>query len=117
MVALLGPSAKQPTANIEALTDMAWSTEEYNNLFSQFNAVTCTPEYPGSYIISRYTNFAFLDVVNNSAEPVDELQSYIPDINAELARKRDEFGLPTSDSVKEMIEAVENKYPNWDEGR
>ncbi len=117
MVALLGPSAKQPTANMNALSNMAWSTEEYNNLFSQFNAVTCTPEYPGSYIISRYTNFAFLDVVNNSAEPVDELQSYIPDINAELARKRDEFGLPTSDSVKEMIEAVENKYPNWDEGR
>ncbi len=117
MVALLGPSAKQPTANIQALENMAWSTEESNNLMSQFNAVTCTPEYPGSYIISRYTSFAFLDVVNSDAEPVEELQSQIVDINVELTRKREEFGLPTTDSVKEMLKEVEQKYPNWDEGR
>ena len=114
MVALLGPSAKQPTSNMNALANMAWSTEEYNNLFSQFNSVSCTPEFPGSYIIGRYTSFAFLDVVNSNAEPVSELQSYIPDINAELARKRSEFGLPTTDSIKEMVEVVKNKYPDWD---
>ncbi len=117
MVALLGPSAKQPTSNMDALTNMAWSTEEYNNLFSQFKEVTCTPEYPGSYIIGRYTNFAYLDVVNNNSNPVDELRSYITDINVELARKRSEFGLPTADSVKEMLAEVEKNYPDWDEGR
>ena len=116
MVALLGPSAKQPTANMAALQNMAWSTEEYNNLFSQFNAVECTPEYPGSYIIGRYTSFAFLDVVNDSADPVEELQSQITDINVELTRKREEFGLPTADSIKDMINEVESKYPNWEKG-
>ena len=116
MVALLGPSAKQPTANMNALANMAWSTEEYNNLFAQFNGVACTPEYPGSYIIGRYTNFAFLDVVNKDAEPVEELQSYIPDINTELTRKREEFGLPTADSVKDMLELVESKFEDF-EGR
>lgn len=116
MVALLGPSAKQPTSNLYALADMAWSTEEYANLFSQFQAVACTPEYPGSYIIGRYTSFAFLDVVNNDAEPVEELQSYILDINVELSRKRDEFGLPTADTIKEMQNAVDDKYtPDWDD--
>ena len=117
MVALLGPSAKQPTSNMNALANMAWSSEEYNNLFSQFNAVACTPEFPGSYIIGRYTNFAFLDVVNDDAEPVEELQSYILDINVELTRKREEFGLPTADSIKEMLSVVEEKYPDWNEGR
>ncbi|MBR4282128.1 MAG: hypothetical protein IKT35_00270, partial [Clostridia bacterium] len=117
MVALLGPSAKQPTSNINALANMAWSSEEYNNLFSQFNAVACTPEFPGSYIIGRYTNFAFLDVVNADAEPVEELQSYILDINVELTRKREEFGLPTANSIKEMLDVVEEKYPDWNEGR
>lgn len=116
MVALLGPSAKQPTSNINALANMAWSSEEYNNLFSQFNAVACTPEFPGSYIIGRYTNFAFLDVVNSNAEPVEELQSYIPDINVELTRKREEFGLPTYASIREMLEQVREKYPDWDKG-
>jgi hypothetical protein len=117
MVALLGPSAKQPTANIEALSDMAWSTEESNNLLSQFKAVTCTPEFPGSYIIGRYTSFAFLDVVNKDAEPVEELQSYISDINIELTRKREEFGLPTANSIKAMLEEVNSKYPDWKERR
>ena len=116
MVALLGPSAKQPTANIYALQDMAWSTDEYNNLFAQFNAVACTPEFPGSYIIGRYTGFAFLDVYNNGANPVDELQSYINDINVELTRKREEFGLPTTDFIKDMEAAVEEKYPDWEKG-
>lgn len=116
MVALLGPSAKQPTSNINALADMAWSTEEYNNLFSQFKAVACTPEFPGSYIIGRYTNFAFLDVYNNKAEPVDELQSQIVDINSELSRKRSEFNLPTSDSIKMMQDKVKDKYPDWKGG-
>ncbi len=117
MVALLGPSAKQPTSNMNALRDMAWSTEEQENLFSQFTNVTCTPEFPGSYIIGRYTSFAFLDVVNNNADPVTELQSYITDINVELARKRSEFGLPTTESVKDMENAVKDKYPDWDERR
>jgi hypothetical protein len=115
MVALLGPSAKQPTSNLNALANMAWSSEEYNNLFAQFNAVACTPEFPGSYIIGRYTSFAFLDVVNSDAEPVEELQSYIPDINVELTRKRNEFGLPTIDTIKQMLTAVEERYPDWEE--
>ena len=49
MVALLGPSGKQNTANIEALEGMSWSKDELDNLKAQFNAVTCTPEYPGGY--------------------------------------------------------------------
>ena len=95
---------------------MAWSTDEYNNLFAQFNAVACTPEFPGRYIIGRYTGFAFLDVYNNGANPVDELQSYINDINVELTRKREEFGLPTTDFIKDMEAAVEEKYPDWEKG-
>lgn len=113
MVALLGPSAKQPTANIEALERMSWSTDELHNLQSQFKAVACTPEYPGSYIIGRYTNFAFLDVKNNKADPIEEMRSYISDINVELTRKREEFRLPTAEFIKEMERVVNEKYNNW----
>ena len=114
MVALLGPSAKQPTANINALANMSWSADEYNNLFAQFNAVACTPEFPGSYIIGRYTNFAYLDVVNNKRDPIKEMQEQIVDINTELTRKRNEFKLPTSDWVREVERAVGEKYAGWD---
>ncbi len=97
MEALLGPSAKQNTANIEALYSMPWSKSEHDNLAAQFKKVTCTPEFPGGYIIARYAQFAFLGVYNNNEEPVEKLLSYITTINDELTRKRDEFGLPTSD--------------------
>lgn len=102
MVALLGPSAKQNTANIEALTNMAWSKDEYDNLRAQFNAVDCTPEFPGSYIIARYTTFAFLDVYNKDAEPIEKLRSYIKDINSEFSRKRKEFNLPVAEDFVEF---------------
>ncbi len=101
MEALLGPSAKQNTANLEALEGMSWSKDEYDNLKAQFNAVECTPEFPGSYILGRYTNFAFLGVYNDGEQPVNKLQSYIVDINNELTRKRKEFNLITTDDLAE----------------
>ena len=109
MIALLGPSAKQPTANMEALAGMSWSKDEYDNLFAQFNAVECTPEYPGSYIVSRYTSFAFLNVYNDGDSPIESMQSYITDINNELTRKRAEFNLPTTDVIKEMENYLKNE--------
>ena len=102
MEALLGPSAKQATANLEALYNMPWSTSEYENLRTQFDNLVATPEFPGSYILGRYTNFAFLAVYNDGDEPVDSLQSYIEDINKELSRKRKEFGLPVAEDFKNL---------------
>lgn len=103
MEALLGPSAKQATANLEALYSMPWSTAEYENLRTQFDNLVATPEFPGSYILGRYTNFAFLAVYNDGDEPVDSLQSYIEDINKELSRKRKEFGLPVAEDFKNVV--------------
>ncbi len=116
MVALLGPSAKQATANMEALAGMSWSKDEYDNLFAQFNAVECTPEYPGSYIVGRYTNFAFLNVYNDKDDPLDAMRSYITDINNELTRKRNEFNLPTADTIKDMEEYLTERDISWTGG-
>lgn len=91
MVALVGPAAKYATANMQALKSMSWSTAEYRALMTQFERLAAVPSYPGSYIIARYTNFAFLEAVNDGADPVQALQDYVPIINKELARKREEF--------------------------
>ena len=95
MVAILGDSAKHPTANIMALESMPWSTDEYYQLDMQFKNLASIPNYPGSYIIGRYTQFAFLAAVDDLASPTDELYSYINTINKEITRKRDEFDLET----------------------
>lgn len=95
MVAIMGDSAKYATANVKALESMPWTREEYENLNAQFSNLASIPNYPGSYIIGRYTKFAFLAVYNDNADAVTQLLSYITTINKEITRKRSEFGLPT----------------------
>ena len=103
MVALIGPSAKHPTANMGALEEMPWTYSEFTQLSAQFNNLASIPNYPGSYIIDRYTNFAFLAAYNENADPVTELQSYITTINKEITRKRAEFDLETLDYVGQTL--------------
>ncbi len=95
MVAVLGPSAKHPTANRYALESLPWTTDEYEQIRLQFNNLAAVPNYPGAYILARYTNFAFLSAYNENADPSDALLSYINIINKEITRKREEFGLET----------------------
>ncbi len=117
MVALLGPSAKHATANLSALESLPWTEAELAQLAKQMEHLAAIPNYPGRYIVERYTQFAFLDAFNNNADPVVEMQSYIKTINAEITRKREEFGLETLEegqtlAQKRMAEAEEliNEY-------
>ena len=104
MVAIMGPSAKHSTANRIALAEMPWTTTEYERLDAQFRNLASIPNYPGSYIIGRYTNFAFLAAYNDNANPIVELQSYISTINKEITRKRAEFGLETLELGQTLLE-------------
>ena len=101
MVAILGPSAKHATANRVALESLPWTRQEYSRIADQFNNLAAIPNYPGAYIIGRYTKFAFLDAYNDNEDPVESLLGYIGYINEEITRKRDEFGLETLDSEAE----------------
>ena len=111
MVAILGDSAKHPTANMYALDKLTWTQDELKEIKRQANNLASVPNYPGAYIVSRYTNFAFLAAYNDMADPADELLSYINTINKEINRKREEFGLETLDvgdtlAQKRIREAV-----------
>ena len=104
MVAIMGPSAKHPTANKTALESLPWTADEYRQIKSQIEGadgeggmegLAAIPNYPGAYIITRYTTFAFLAAYNEKADPSQSLLSYINTINKEISRKRVEFGLET----------------------
>ena len=103
MVAILGPSAKHPTANLAALEGLPWSVDELTEIKLQFNNLASIPNYPGSYILQRYTDFAFLAAYNSGKNPVEELLSYITTINKEIDRKRSEFDLETLDYVGQKL--------------
>ena len=93
--ALLGNSTIHPTANEEAMKNMSWSSSELETLMAQYSNLKATPEYPGSYIVTRYVQFAFLAAYNDAADPVDSMLSNVIYINKEISRKRQEFGLDT----------------------
>lgn len=93
METVMNNAARQPTANMEALSKMSWSVKDYNSIASQWTNVRGTPEVPGSYYTTRIVTFAFNRVINDSEDAGDSLQNYIESLNAELSRKRKEFGL------------------------
>ncbi len=95
LVAILGDAAKNATANIEALEELPWTSREYSQLMKQKDHTTAIPQYPGTYIIDRYTGFAFANAYNNHADPVQSLLGHINAINKEITRKRTEFDLET----------------------
>jgi ABC-type glycerol-3-phosphate transport system substrate-binding protein len=112
MVAILGPSAKHATANTKALQSLPWTAAEYVQLEKQFNKLAAIPNYPGRYIVERYTQFAFLAAYDDNMDPVTEMQRYLTTINVEITRKRIEFGLETLEdgqtlAEKRMFEAEE----------
>ena len=105
MVALLGPSAKQAVANMEAFDSLPWSAKERAVLKNAFNNSKEIEVYPGDYIVARYYNFAFNAAYNEQKDPSDSLLEYVSLINSELSRKRREFNLMVAeewDAVKEF---------------
>ncbi len=93
IVAIMGPSAKYETSNLNAIDNLSWTASEKAAIMNQMDHMSSIVNFPGSYIITRYTQFAFLDAVNEGANAVDAMTSYMDAINTEIARKRQEFGL------------------------
>lgn len=93
METAMNGSARQAVANVKALSEMSWSKDDLDNILEQWNNVIGTPEVPGSYYTTRVVGFAFSKAYNEKTDPGDALQEYIESLNAELTRKRQEFGL------------------------
>ena len=104
-VAIMGTAAKYNTANVEALKGQSWTAQEKKNLDQQFKSLKGTPMSPGNYIVARYTNFAFYNVVNDGEVASEAMRAYIDDIDNELTRKRSEYGFLTADEYKADLAA------------
>lgn len=91
--ASLGVAARYDTANREAFASMGWNDAEAVAIRAQWDSVTDVKQIPGNYFISRCLTNAFRTVVDSDANPVRTLNTYNKDMNAEITRKRTEFGL------------------------
>ncbi|MBP5599263.1 MAG: ABC transporter substrate-binding protein, partial [Lachnospiraceae bacterium] len=92
---VLGVSGRVATANIEALSNLAWASKDYKQLMGELKWVKAIPEIPGSYYTERNINNAFYTVYNNNEDPRETLQDIVKTINTEIRSKREEFNLPT----------------------
>lgn len=94
---IMGSAARYQTANIEALYQIPWSTQDFNTLMEQWKWTKGIPEVPGSYMTPRYIDFAFKQVVLSSAhDPAKVLMAEEKQIDQELTAKRQEFGITDS---------------------
>ncbi|MBR5515017.1 MAG: extracellular solute-binding protein [Clostridia bacterium] len=87
------PTTKYSTANVKALLSQKWTDEERAAVRGILSSLETVPEYPGSYILTQYVSFAFLNAYNRGDNPADAMLEQVTYINKEIARKREEFGL------------------------
>ncbi|HBP26158.1 MAG TPA: ABC transporter substrate-binding protein [Acholeplasmatales bacterium] len=90
---ILGAAARHNTANVLAFQNLPWTREEQDILISQWENSVGVPEVPGGYYTGRNLENAFREVVNNDTNPRETLSEYVALINAEITKKREEFGL------------------------
>ncbi len=93
--AVMGESARYATANVNTFDQLSWSAEEREILLEQWSWVKGTPEVPGGYYTSRHIVNAIRKVINSNEDARETLLDYDNDIDAEILKKREEFGLKT----------------------
>ncbi len=104
LILLLGQSGMRTVANISAIEELPWNKDDLDALVSQIDSVKCLPQYPGTYIITRYVTFAVNNAYNDGADPIEQLLGYTSAINKEISRKRAEFGFETLEVGQTLAE-------------
>ncbi len=90
----LGTSARYPTANIEALSQLPWPSADFAMLQEQMKWVRGIPEVPGGYLTGRHIDNAFRRVVVQGDDARESMDNYVRYMNEEITLKRKEFKLP-----------------------
>lgn len=90
---LIGPAARYNTANKEAFETLPWKTDERESLKAQWEQVWDVEQLPGNYYTDRNIQFAFRRIVYYYENERETLFEYNKEINKEIIRKREEFGL------------------------
>ncbi|MCQ2575849.1 MAG: extracellular solute-binding protein [Treponema sp.] len=95
--AVLGSSARYPTANVEALKQLPWNSRQIEILENSLEDSIGVPEVPGSYYTPRHIVNGTRKVINDKDDARETLIDYTRKINEELTRKRQEFNLPVEE--------------------
>ena len=95
--AVMGPSARYATANVEALKQLPWNSQQIEVLLNSLDETIGVPEVPGSYYTPRHVVNGIRKVFNEKDDPRETLIDYTRKVNEEITRKRQEFNLPVEE--------------------
>ena len=91
--AVLGASARYPTANTQALRELSWSADQLLILEEAMADAVGFREVAGGYYTARNMTNAVRKVINKLVDPRETILDYARLIDKEIEKKRLEFGL------------------------
>lgn len=100
MEAIMGPSARQAVSNLDAFENLPWTKDEKVILRRSWEEVRGIEELPGSYYTARGIQNAFRMAAYDYENPYEQLALKNKEINEEIKRKYEEFGLLDADVTK-----------------
>lgn len=109
--ALIGSEARWNTANVEALRELPWPRKDIASIEEQWQYFTETPVVLGGYFTSRHINNAWSRVVLQGWHPREALEEAVKEINRELLKKQEEFGITVPQD--EPLPAVGEERQAW----
>lgn len=98
--ALLGVEAKWNTANIHAFNNLPWPKQDIEAIQKQWEWFREKPVVLGDYFTPRHLTNAWNAVVLEGRNPREALEKAVEDINRELIRKQEEFGIEVPEELK-----------------
>ncbi len=100
MESIMGPAARQAVSNLEAFEGLPWTKDQKAVLRSSWVEVRGIEEVPGSYYTARGIQNAFRLAAYNYENPYEQFALKNKEINDEITRKYEEFGMLDEDVTK-----------------
>jgi ABC-type glycerol-3-phosphate transport system substrate-binding protein len=97
---LLGVGSRWNTANVNAMEGMAWSRDEINAIMEQWSWFKEQPIVLGGYYTPRHLMNAWNKVVLLGENTRISLEDAVKEINKELLRKQEEFGITSEERME-----------------
>jgi ABC-type glycerol-3-phosphate transport system substrate-binding protein len=91
--ALLGVEARWNTANVEALQEQPWPHDDIEAIMEQWQWFQERPVVLGGYFTTRHVDNAWNQVVLQGINEREALEDAVRQINRELRKKQEEFGV------------------------
>lgn len=98
--ALLGVEAKWNTANVQAFQNLPWPKHDIEAILTQWEWFREKPVVLGDYFTARHIINAWNMTVLDGRNYRESLERAVEEINRELIRKQEEFGIEISEELR-----------------